>query len=107
MFSVGINTFIVKIQNIWNLIGQVCIFLIFLIGTVQISMECQTHKSQVGNTKIEFTLTKKKTNVRIFGRSTLIILNLYRISINKVLVTEFMTVQVSQNLNLMQKILAQ
>ena len=33
-------------QNIWNLIAEAaCIFLIFLIAAVQISMECQAHES--------------------------------------------------------------
>ena len=37
----------------------------------------------------------------------LIVLNLDNITINKVLLTEFITVKVSQNLNLMQNMLTQ
>ena len=39
-----------KISAIW-LVETVCIFLIFLIATVQISMECETQESEAGYTK--------------------------------------------------------
>ena len=34
-----------------RLVGTACIFLIFLIATVQISMECETQESEAGYTK--------------------------------------------------------
>ena len=43
-------------QNICNLIGRNSIMLlIFLISTVQISIECETHEDYSGNT-IQFNL---------------------------------------------------
>ena len=38
-------------QNICNLVETVCIFLIFLFATVQISVECETQESEAGYTK--------------------------------------------------------
>ena len=39
-----------KIPAIW-LVETACIFLIFLIATVQTSMECETQESEAGHTK--------------------------------------------------------
>ena len=36
---------IVKVRNICNLVETVYIFMIFVVAAVQISVECETHKS--------------------------------------------------------------
>ena len=91
-------------KNICNLIDlqTACIFLIFLIATVQISAECETQESEAGYTK-HLTLYYFETYIICSYRVNLhlIVLNLYSVSINKIIVTEFITVKVSQNLNLM------
>ena len=75
-----------------RLLETACIFLTFLISTVQISMECETQESQEEYTR----------HIQAQGESTInAVINLYNVSINKILVTEFNTTKVSQNLNLM------
>ena len=71
-----------KISAIW-LVETACIFLIFLIATVQISMECETY------------ICRYNINQH------LIALKLDSFSINKSTAPEFVTVKVSQGLNLM------
>ena len=78
------------------MVETACTFLIFLIATVQISMEYKAQESQAGYTKY---LNSHKTKPYIFRcrvNQHLIVLNLYSVSINKILVTEFMTVRVCQ-----------
>ena len=68
-------------------------------------MECETQESEAGYTK-HLNLYKSKTNIgRYRVNQHLIVLNLGSVSINKVLVTKFITVKVSQNLNLIPNML--
>ena len=79
------------------------IFLIFVIATVQMSMECQTHEGFAGNRK-HLNSHQPKTKMRKhMVDQHLIVLNLYSISINKILTTGFMTMKFSKNLNSVQK----
>ena len=65
------------------------------------STECETQESEAGHTKY-LNLYKPKTYLcRYMVKQHLIVLNLHSVSVNKVLVTEFITVKVSQNQNLM------
>ena len=67
-------------QNIYNLIGK--------------DTKCERHESKAGNIK-NLNYTNLKHNcVNIDQR--FIVLNLYSISMNSILVTEFMTVKASQ-----------
>ena len=63
-------------------------------------MACETQESEVGHTK-HLNLYYLKAYVCSYRvNQHLIVLNLYSVSINKILVMEFITVEVSQNLNL-------
>ena len=76
-----------KISAIW-LVEKACMYLIFLIATVQMSMECNTQESSAGSTK-HLNLYWPKTYVcECRLRQNLIVLNLYCVSVNKILVTE-------------------
>ena len=85
---------------VW-LVETACIFLIFLLGTVQISMECETQDSQAGYTRYLNSHLLKACKCRYRVNQHLIVLNLHSASISEILVTEFMIVRVPQNLNLM------
>ena len=64
-------------------------------------MECETQENLVEYTK-HLNLHKPKTYMCMYRvNQHLIVLNIESVSINKVLVTEFISVKVSQNLNLM------
>ena len=77
-----------------------CIFL-FSIATVQTSMKCETQESEAGYTKY-LNLYYPKTHMHRYRvNQHLIVLPLYRTSINKILVTELIIMQLSENLNLM------
>ena len=72
-----------------------------ILDFVQISTEWETQESKAGYTK-NLNLHSPKTYMCKYRvNQHLIILNLGNFSINKVLVTEFITVKLSQNLNLM------
>ena len=83
------------------MVGTAYIFLIFLIATVQISMECETQENEAGYTKKLKLYLLKVYMCRYRVNQHLIVLNLYSVPINKILVKEFITVKVSLNLNLM------
>ena len=60
-------------------------------------MKCETQESEVDMQNIYIYTSLKHTCVN----QHLIVLNLYSVSINKILVTEFIPAKVSRNLNLM------
>ena len=62
---------------------------------MQISMECETQENTWIYTKPKMFMCRYRVNQQ------LIALNLYSVSINKILAMEFITVKVLQNLNLM------
>ena len=64
-------------------------------------MECETQQNEAGYTKHLNLYLPKTYMCRYMINQHLIVLNLGSASINKVLGTEFITVKVSQNLNLM------
>ena len=79
------------------LVETACIFLIFSIATVQISMECGMQES--------LARYKKHLNLHyIYSRvdQQLIVLKLDSVSTNKNLLIGFLTVKVSQNLNIVE-----
>ena len=83
-----------KTFAVW-LVETACIFFIFLIATVQISMEFETQE----NVWIYTNLKKYICRYRINQHS--IVLKLNSASVNKILDPEFVTSKVSQDLNLM------
>ena len=80
------------------MVETVCIFLIFLIPTLQILVECETQESKVEYTK-RIYINLKHTCAGFRVNQHLIVLNLYNALINKIMVTEFITLKVSWNLN--------
>ena len=97
-----------KISAIW-LVETACIFLIFLIATMQISMDVKRKgtRQDIQNiwtyTNLKHTWYMCKYRIK----QGLIVLKLNSASINKILVTKFLTLKVSQNLNLMQSLSTQ
>ena len=91
-----------KISAIW-LVEKECIFLIFLIATVQISMKCEKQESKTGLKKhlnLYWPKTHKcscRVNQKFYIYA---ILNLHSVSMYKILATEFITVKVSETLHL-------
>ena len=83
-----------KISAVW-LVETACIFLIFLIPTVQISMECKTQENIWIYTNLKTYICRYRINQHS------IVLKLNSASVNKSLAPEFVTLKVSQDLNLM------
>ena len=63
-------------------------------------MECKTQESEARHTK-HCNLYSPETYMCGYRVIQNIVLSLYSVSINYILVTEFITVKISQNLNLM------
>ena len=71
-----------KISAIW-LVETACIFLIFLIATVQISVECETQESEAGYTKNLNLHIPKTYTCRYRINQHLIVLKLDSVSVNE------------------------
>ena len=82
------------------------IFLIFLIATMQVSMECETQETWRDRLNISVYTNLKHTwyMCKYRVKQYLIVVKLNCVSINKILVVKFVTVRVSYNLNLMQSL---
>ena len=98
-----LNALIIKVQNICNLIGwnSVHISDIFNCYRANIKGMWNTWKLVWPGYAKQNSYKPKPYIWRYRVNQHLIVLNLYSISIHKTLIMEFMTVRVSQNLNLM------
>ena len=70
--------FIINMQNICNLIETACILPIFLIATVQISMECEMQENEVGDTK-HLNLYYLKTYMCSYRANQHLIVQIYEV----------------------------
>ena len=93
---------IVKMQNICNLNGWNSVHMSDIFNYYRANINGMWNTRKLGGTYITFEFRLTQTCMRSYRvNQHLIVLNVDSASINKILAMEFITVKVSQNLNLM------